>query len=56
MDEDYILAYQNDVKVKEYVDKYCVKHGKTLNDALKDYIVREYIREVKKRQNEHELL
>jgi len=43
MNNHYIQAYYNNEKVREYVDKYCVKHGKEPKEAVEDYLVREYI-------------
>lgn len=43
---DYTQVYLNNQKAKEYVDKYCVKHEKTAQEAVKDKIVQSYIDEV----------
>ena len=43
---DYTYAYKENAKVKSYVDKYCVKHEKTTQEAVKDKIVQSYIDEV----------
>lgn len=44
---DYMQVYNNERKVKEYVDKYRKKHDeKSVEDALKDKIVQSYIDEV----------
>jgi len=43
------FAYKENAKVKEYVDKYCKKHGTIPEVALKHIIVQSYIEdEVKK--------
>ena len=40
------LIYNSNSKVKSYVDKYCFKHEKTAQEAVKDKIVQLYIDEV----------
>lgn len=45
---DYTFAYENNPKVKEYVDKYKTKHGTTVEVALKHRIVQDCIDEVLK--------
>ena len=34
--------YDRNEDFKRYVDKYCFKHGKTVDEAVEDYIVIEY--------------
>lgn len=34
--------YENSQDFRSYVDKYCLKHGKTVEEALQDAIVIEY--------------
>lgn len=43
MKDRYAQAYRDNQKIKEFVDKYCIKHDKEPKDAIKDYIVKEYI-------------
>ncbi len=34
--------YETNADFKRYVGRYCFKHGKTVDEAVKDYIVIEY--------------
>ena len=39
----YYELYLSNDRIKEYVDKYCIKHNKKPIDAVKDVVVRNYI-------------
>lgn len=35
--------YENNQDFKDYVDKYCIKHNKSVDDALQDLLVISYL-------------
>ena len=37
-----IALYNNNKKFKDYVDRFCEKHKRTLDEALKEAVVIEY--------------
>lgn len=47
------IMYENDADIKEYVDKYAKSYGKTVEQALEDRIVTEYI-DYKIRHKKHD--
>ncbi len=42
--------YDRNEDFKRYVDRYCFKHGKTVDEAVKDYIVIEYGKACKEKE------
>ena len=42
--------HDQDEIIRRYVDAYCIKHNKAYSEALKDLIVKEYIKDYKERK------
>ena len=44
-DELYYL-YKEDPEIKDYVDRYCIKHNKNIFEAFRDVMIEEAINQI----------
>ena len=48
-DELYYL-YKEDPEIKDYVDRYCIKHNKNIFEAFRDVMIEEAINHIKEQK------